>query len=222
MARGLKMPLDKKTVVNAVKEAKEKSGGKKFNQAVDLILNITEIDMKAPGGKITEVIELPHAAWKPNKIVVVASGELALKARRANADRVLERADLETFAGKKKDLRRIASTFDVFMAEASLMPLVGKILGPVLGPRGKMPVPVPPNADIEALLSKYRKTVVVRMRNQPIIQVSVGAENMSEDELWDNIQAVLRVLDTKLKRGLKNIKLAYIKTSMGAPVKIKP
>ena len=140
------MPLDKKTVVNAVKEAKEKSGGKKFNQAVDLILNITEIDMKAPGGKITEVIELPHAAWKPNKIVVVASGELALKARRANADRVLERADLETFAGKKKDLRRIASTFDVFMAEASLMPLVGKILGPVLGPRGKMPVPVPPNA----------------------------------------------------------------------------
>lgn len=216
------MPLDKKTVVNAVKEAKEKSGGKKFNQAVDLILNITEIDMKAPGGKITEVIELPHAAWKPNKIVVVASGELALKARRANADRVLERADLETFAGKKKDLRRIASTFDVFMAEASLMPLVGKILGPVLGPRGKMPVPVPPNADIEALLSKYRKTVVVRMRNQPIIQVSVGAENMSEDELWDNIQAVLRVLDTKLKRGLKNIKLAYIKTSMGVPVKIKP
>ena len=222
MARGLKMPLDKKTVVNAVKEAKEKSGGKKFNQAVDLILNITEIDMKAPGGKITEVIELPHAAWKPNKIVVVASGELALKARRSNADRVLERADLETFAGKKKDLRRIASTFDVFMAEASLMPLVGKILGPVLGPRGKMPVPVPPNADIEALLSKYRKTVVVRMRNQPIIQVSVGAENMSEDELWDNIQAVLRVLDTKLKRGLKNIKLAYIKTSMGVPVKIKP
>lgn len=216
------MPLDKKTVVNAVKEAKEKSGGKKFNQAVDLILNITEIDMKAPGGKITEVIELPHAAWKPNKIVVVASGELALKARRSNADRVLERADLETFAGKKKDLRRIASTFDVFMAEASLMPLVGKILGPVLGPRGKMPVPVPPNADIEALLSKYRKTVVVRMRNQPIIQVSVGAENMSEDELWDNIQAVLRVLDTKLKRGLKNIKLAYIKTSMGVPVKIKP
>ena len=55
------------------------------------------------------------------------------------------------------------------------MPLVGRILGPVLGPRGKMPIPVPPNADIAALIKKHRKTVVVRMRNQPIIQVSVGS-----------------------------------------------
>jgi len=215
------MPLDKKTIVDAVKQAKSKSGGKKFDQTVDLILNITEIDMKAPEGKITEVVELPHVG-KPNKILVVGSGELAMKARRANADRVLERADLDALAGKKKDLRKIANDYDVFVSEAPLMPLVGRTLGPVLGPRGKMPVPVPPNADITAILEKHRKTIVVRMRNQPIIQVSVGAESMSEDELWDNIQAVLRVLEGKLKRGLKNVKLAYIKTSMGTPVKIKP
>lgn len=215
------MPLDKKTIVDAVKQAKSKSGGKKFDQTVDLILNITEIDMKAPEGKITEVVELPHVG-KPNKILVVGSGELAMKARRANADRVLERADLDALAGKKKDLRKIANDYDVFVSEAPLMPLVGRTLGPVLGPRGKMPVPVPPNADITAILEKHRKTIVVRMRNQPIIQISVGAESMSEDELWDNIQAVLRVLEGKLKRGLKNVKLAYIKTSMGTPVKIKP
>ena len=215
------MPLDKKTIVDALKQAKSKSDGKKFTQTVDLILNITEIDMKAPEGKITEVVELPHVG-KPNKILVVGSGELAMKARRANADRVLERADLDALAGKKKDLRKIANDYDVFVSEAPLMPLVGRTLGPVLGPRGKMPVPVPPNADVTAILEKHRKTVVVRMRNQPIIQVSVGAESMSEDELWDNIQAVLRVLEGKLKRGLKNIKTAYIKTSMGTPVKIKP
>ncbi len=102
------------------------------------------------------------------------------------------------------------------------MSLVGKVLGPVLGPRGKMPIPVPPGADITALLTKHRKTVVVRMRNQPIIQVSVGAEQMKDEELVDNMQAILRVLDGKLKRGLKNVKYAFIKTSMGEPVKIKP
>jgi len=216
------MPLDKKTIVDAVKQAKEKSGQKKFNQTVDLILNIQEIDMKAPEGKITEVVELPHATGKPNKICVIASGELALKARRANADNVIERADLDNLAGKKKDLRKLAGDYDVFMSEAPLMALVGRTLGPVLGPRGKMPIPVPPNADIAALLAKHRNTVVVRMRNQPTIQVSVGTESMSEEELFDNIQAVLRVLEGKLKRGLKNIKLAFIKTSMGVPVKIKP
>ena len=216
------MPLDEKTVLDAVREAKEKSSKRKFDQTVDLILNIQEIDMKAPEGKIQEVVELPHATGKPNKVYVIASGELALKARKANADSVIERADLEGLAGKKKELRKLAGEYDVFISEAPLMPIVGRILGPVLGPRGKMPVPVAPNADIASLIAKHRKTILVRMRNQPTIQVSVGTENMNEEELFDNVQAVLRVLEGKLKRGLKNVKLAYVKTSMGAPVKIKP
>jgi large subunit ribosomal protein L1 len=45
---------------------------------------------------------------------------------------------------------------------------------------------------------------------------------MKEEEITDNIQAVLRAVEGKLKRGQKNIKLAYIKTSMGKPVSIKP
>ena len=216
------MPLDKKTLLDAVKEAKEKSGQKKFNQTVDLILDIKEIDMKAPEGKITEVVELPHATAKPNKICFVASGELALKARRANADNVIERADLDALAGKKKDLRKIANDYDVFISEASLMQTVGRTLGPVLGPRGKMPIPIPSSVDVAALIEKHRKTIVVRMRNQPIIQTTIGTQNQSDEELVDNIQAVLRVLDGKLKRGLKNIKMVFIKTSMGTPVKIKP
>jgi large subunit ribosomal protein L1 len=216
------MPLDKKTIVDAVKQAKEQSGGKKFNQTIDLILNIKEVDMKAPEGKIQAVVELPHATVKPNKVLVVASGELAMKARQSNADKVIERGDLEALAGKKKELRKLANAYDVFISETPLMAMVGKTLGPVLGPRGKMPIPVPPNADIVELLKKHRKTVVVRMRTQPIIQVSVGSEAMSEDDLFDNVQAVLRFLEGKLKRGLKNVKNVYIKTSMGLPVKIKP
>jgi large subunit ribosomal protein L1 len=216
------MPLDKKTLLDAIKEAKTQSGEKKFNQSVELILDIKEIDMKSPEGRIQQVVELPHATGKPNKVLVVASGELALKAKRAKADRVMERAELEDLAGKKKALRKLANDYDVFLSEAPLMPSVGRIFGPVLGPRGKLPVPVPPNADIASLITKHRKTVLVRMRNQPIIQCPVGTEDMKEDEVVDNIQAVLRVVEGKLKRGLKNVKFAFIKTSMGKPVKIKP
>jgi large subunit ribosomal protein L1 len=85
-----------------------------------------------------------------------------------------------------------------------------------------MPIPVPNTADIVAVIAKNRKTVVVRMRNQPIIQVSVGTENQPDEELADNVLTVLRVLEGKLKRGLKNIDVAFIKTSMGTPVKLKP
>ncbi|MEM3054245.1 MAG: 50S ribosomal protein L1 [Candidatus Bathyarchaeia archaeon] len=217
------MPVEQKTILAAVKEAKEKSEKRNFTQSVELILNLQDIDMKSPEGRLQENIELPHPPpEKANKICVIATGELALKAKKANADLVVDRAELEGLAGKKKELRKIADEYDFFVAEAPLMPLVGKILGATLGPRGKMPVPVPPTADIGNLLEKYRKTVVIRMRNQPIIQCRVGTESMKEEEITENIQAVLRVLEGKLKRGMKNIKLVCIKTTMGAPVKIKP
>jgi large subunit ribosomal protein L1 len=216
------MPLDRKTLLDAVREAKTQSGEREFNQTVEFILDIKEIDMKSPEGKIQAVVDLPHATGKQNKICVVASGELALKARQAKADAVLEKSDLEAYAGNKKQLRKLANAYDVFLSEAPLMPLVGKILGPALGPRGKLPVPVPPNADIAPLITKHRKTVVVKMRNQPIIQCAVGTADMKEEQIVDNIQAVLRLVEGKLKRGLKNVKLAFIKTSMGKPVEIKP
>jgi large subunit ribosomal protein L1 len=216
------MPLDKNTLLDAVKEAKSKSGEKKFNQSVELILDIKEIDMKSPEGKIQQVIELPHVTGKPNKILVIATGELAMNAKNAKVDKVMEKPELEGLSGKKKDLRKLANTYDVFLSEAPLMPLVGRTFGPVLGPRGKLPVPVPPTADITGLVKKHRKTVVVRMRNQPIIQCAVGTADMKEEQIVENIQAVLRGIEGKLKRGLKNIKFAFIKTSMGTPVKIKP
>jgi large subunit ribosomal protein L1 len=216
------MSLDQKTILDAVKQAKGNSEKRKFNQSVELVLSLKDIDMKSSEGKLQEVIELPYSPEKQNKICVIASGELALKARRANADLVIERAELESLGGKKRDLRKIAGDYDFFIAEAPLMPLVGKILGPVLGPRGKMPMPVPPTADIANLMGKHRKTIVVRMRSQPVLQCRVGSENMKEEEIAENIQTVLRAVEGKLKRGEKNIKVAYIKTSMGKPVSIKP
>ena len=216
------MPLDQKTILDAVKSAKEKSEKRNFDQSIELIINLKDIDMKSQEGKLQEIVELPYSPEKQNRICIIASGELALKSRKANADLVIERAELEGFAGKKRELRKIANDYDFFIAEAPLMPLVGKILGPVLGPRGKMPIAVPPTADIASLINKHRKTIIVRMRSQPILQCRVGSEKMKEEEITENVQAVLRVVEGKLKRGMKNIKLAYIKTAMGEPVSIKP
>lgn len=216
------MPLDKKTLLATIKEAKSKSKERKFTQSVELILDIKELDMKSPEGRIQQVVELPHITSKPNKICVFATGEMALKARKAKADIVIEKTELERLFGQKKQLRKLGNTYDVFIAQAPLMPLVGKTFGPVLGPRGKLPVPIPPNANISEAIKKHRKTVSIRMRNQPIIQCQVGTEDMPDEKIVANIQAVLRVLERKLKRGLKNIKFLFIKTSMGTPVKIKP
>jgi large subunit ribosomal protein L1 len=100
------------------------------------------------------------------------------------------------------------------------MPLVGKSLGASLGPRGKMPTPVPPNANIKEQIQKHQKMVLLRMRGQPVLQCRVGSEGMKDEEIAENVQAVVRRIEAKLKRGIKNFRSVYLKTSMGSSVKV--
>jgi len=215
------MSLDSKALLESVKEAKSKAEKRKFAQSIELIINLREIDMKKPESKIQESIELPNPIGKQNKVCVIASGDLALRARRAGADLVIERAELEALAGDKKKAKALVNEYEYFISEAPLMPTVGRILGAVLGPKGRMPTPVPPNVDIAAAIEKQRKIVQIRLRSQPIIQCRIGTEDMTDEQIAQNIETVIRRLEGKLKRGLRNIRSVIIKTAMGPPSKLK-
>jgi len=214
------MPLDTKNIIDAIKEVKGKSEKRNFVQSIELVINLRDIDPKKPGSRIQELIELPHPPGKESKICVIASGEMALKAKRSGADLVVERGDLEALMGDKKKQKELAKTYDFFIAEAPLMPLVGRSLGATLGPKGKMPTPVPPTANIADRIEKHRKMVLVRLRGQPVLQCRVGNENMSNEEIAENVQAVMGRIEGKLKRGVKNIRSIYLKTTMGSSFKV--
>jgi large subunit ribosomal protein L1 len=214
------MPLNMKNLLAAVKEVKGKATERKFSQSIDLAINLQNIDMKKPEGRIQERIELPNSVGKELKVCVIATGEMALKAKRAGASLVIERAALEALVADKKKQKDIAKNYDLFIAEAPLMPLVGRSLGATLGPRGKMPTPVPPNANIEEQIERHQKMVFVRMRGQPVIQCRIGNEEMTDKAIAENVQAVVRRIEGKLKRGIKNFRSVYLKTSMGSAVKV--
>jgi len=215
------MSLDAKALIESIKQAKSKAEKRKFAQSIELIINLREIDMKKPESRIQESIELPHAVGKQSKVCVIASGELAFKAKGAGADLVIERAELEALGGDKKRQKTLVNEYEYFISEAPLMPTVGRVLGAVLGPKGRMPTPVPPNVDIASAIEKQRKIVQIRLRSQPILQCRIGTEDMTDEQIAENIETVLRRLEGKLKRGLRNIRSIVIKTAMGPPIKLK-
>jgi ribosomal protein L1 len=43
---------------------------------------------------------------------------------------------------------------------------------------------------------------------------------LSDDEIAENIQTVVRIITGKLKKGIKNVDAIYLKMTMGHPVKI--
>jgi large subunit ribosomal protein L1 len=214
------MSFTNKNILKALKNVKATAKKRNFTQAIELVISLQDIDPKKAENRISEQVELPYALGKETKICVIASGEMALKARKADADLVIESDDLGALMGDKKKQKALAKAYAFFIAEAPLMPLVGRSLGSVLGPRGKMPTPVPPNADIEDQIKRHRKTVRLRMRNQPILQCRIGTEDMTDEETVENIQAIVQALVRKLKKGVRNIRSIHLKATMSPPVKI--
>ncbi len=214
------MPVSRDAIAKAVADMKAKSEKRKFNQAVELAVKLRELDLKRPESRINESIELPTAASKSVKVAVIAGGDLAVRARNAGADAVIGRDELDRMGREKKEARKLAQNYDFFVAEAPLMPQVGKSLGQMLGPRGKMPTPVPPTAPIDDVIKRQRKNVRLKMKDQPVIQVKVGTEDMPDDVLVQNIQTVISRLESKLEKGSKNISGVAVKTTMGPLVKV--
>jgi large subunit ribosomal protein L1 len=214
------VPLAKDEVSRALGELRKSITKKKFDQSIDLVVRLREVDLKKPENRINETIALPNPPEKALKICVIASGDLATRAKSAGADILIGRQELDNLAKDKKAARKLAQEYDFFIAEAPLMPLVGRALGSFLGPRGKMPTPVPPTAPIEQVVANHRKMVRVRMREQPVLQCRVGTETMPDEKLAENIQAVVSRIEQKLERGFKNIGEILVKGTMSKPVKI--
>lgn len=212
--------LNAESVRQLVQEARKKAVKRNFNQAFELILMFKELNPKQPLN-LNEIVFLPHPFEKRPKICVIASGDLALRARNSGADLVIDEEALDRLANRKREIRKIASSYDFFLAEAALMPKVGKILGQYFGPRGKMPTPIAPNAPLEQILEKYRSAVRVRCRNQLAAACKVGDEKMADDKVVDNVLAVVDAIVKKLPLGLRNIGGAVMKLTMSPPAVFK-
>ncbi len=212
--------IDRSKLRDAIQKALEISPRRKFKQAVEMIVVLRDVDVRSPEGRIREIVFMPYPINKDIKICVVADGDMALKAREAGAYKVITRDELTRIQGNRKEAKRIAQQCDWVLVRADLMPLVGRILGPALGPRGKIPVPVPMNADITALLKKYKAATMIRTKDQPQVMCRIGTEDMPVDQLVENAIAVLSSLEGKLKNPLYNIGKLIVKTTMGPPIEI--
>ena len=215
------IPIAEKTTVDAVAKAiaDGQALDRKFTQTVDLAIMLKNIDLSVPKNRIDEDIILPKGRGKPAKIGVFAQGDGASKAKKV-ADVVIQPDEFEAFQKNKRQFKKTVNTMTYFLAEAPLMANIGKTLGVVLGPRGKMPRPIPPGSDPTPQVTNLRNTVKVRSKDKKVFHCMVGAETMSASDLADNIEAVLKRVESKLEHGRMNLHSVYVKTSMGPSVRL--
>jgi large subunit ribosomal protein L1 len=206
-------------IEQAVSRALEDSPERNFRETVDLAINLRDLDLNEPSNRVDESIVLPSGTGQETQIVVFAEGETALRAEDV-ADEVFDNDDLEDLGGDDDRAKDLADETDFFIAEAALMQDIGRYLGTILGPRGKMPEPLQPDDDVVETVNRMKNTVQLRSGDRRTFHTRVGAEDMSADEIADNIDVILRRLEANLEKGPLNVDAIYVKTTMGPSVEV--
>ena len=190
----------------------------RFDETVELAVRLG-VDVKHADQMVRGAIVLPHGTGKEARVLVFAKGEAAKKAESAGADYVGAEELVQKIEGGWLD-------FDVAIATPDMMPMVGK-LGRILGPRGLMPNPksgtVTPDVETAVREAKAGK-VEFRTERAGIVHVPIGKVSFTEDQLLENLQAVLDALIKAKPAAAKGqyIRSVAISSTMGPGIRIHP
>jgi len=200
-------------VKKALEELK-KSKERKFNQTVDLIVNLQKFDVRK--SQINLFLSVPHKL-KDKKVAGF------LESKNDEIDTIIP-TEFNKYRDKK-ELKKLVNKYDFFISQASLMPKVATTFGKILGPAGKMPSPqlgIILNADaksISELKEKINNTIKIKIKESSI-KLPVGKQNMKNEDLIENISYVYKEIFKALPRDKENIKNVAIKFTMTKPIKI--
>ena len=200
-------------ILKAIKELREKSKKRNFPQTFDLVVNLRELDVKKSENKFSEDVVLPNGRGDLARVAVFSDSIKGIDCE------ILGSADMDRLAKNKREAKNLAKRADFLLAEPKLMPTIGKVLGQFIGPKGKLPKII--TGDVKSLVENYKKSVRIRIKDAPVVQCSVGKENMDDEKIVENIETVLKALETKLPKGKNNFKEMFVKLTMSKPVKVE-
>ena len=202
-------------IEDSIRRAKEEADERNFTQSVDLIINLKNVELNNPENRFSEQVKIPYSVSDDTKVAIIGDSIEA-----ENADMEISQNELEELFEDDSRAKKIADDIDHFIAEAPLMPDIGKNLGQVLGPRDKMPSPLPPGSDATEDIEELKQTIPVKVKEEPSVKCKIGNEAMPSENLAQNAETIVNFVQDQLPMGHHNIKNVYCKLTMGPVVEL--
>ncbi|MDO8467733.1 MAG: hypothetical protein Q7S56_02190 [Nanoarchaeota archaeon] len=200
---------------DALSKLRSDSKERKFDQTIDLIVNLQKFDIRK--NSINSVVGIPNKI-KDKKICAF------LDVKNSSVD-TITKEEFKKYSDKKT-LKNLVKKYDFFIAQASVMPAVATTFGRFLGPAGKMPSPqlgIIMNAEpkiIEEVKGKVNNSIKVRTKDTSF-KTAIGKSSMKDEAIIENIIAIYNAMIKELPRDKENIKNLEIKFTMSKPIKIQ-
>ena len=196
-------------------EALRKEEKRKFEQSVDLIINLRGMNTKKD--QVNIITNLPNKI-KEKKVC-------AFLTEKSKIIPTITEPEFAKYKDKKL-LKNLVKQYDYFIAVGKLMPKVATTFGKVLGPVGKMPSPQlgiimqENESAIKETLEKISTSLKIRLK-EASFKITVGKESMPDEKILENIQEVYKAIENALPKKKENVKNVVLKLTMSKPIKIQ-
>ncbi len=225
----LKKSLNAAIDFSIMKKEGYKDKVRKFDESIDLIINIKDINLNDPKSRIDKEIILSNEVIindKPN-ICVIASDEILQEAKKLGVETLDSSGLINLNNEEKKYKKKFAKRYEFFVVEDKMMRDVARYLARFLGPVGKMPKPFPTGygiissvEDLNVAYERYKKIIRIQMKKQPIIFAKIGKKSLDRQKLYENMKTVVNFIADQMPHKFNNFKSMYLKSTMGKPVKV--
>eukprot|EP01041_Mallomonas_annulata_P010162 gene10162-21182_t len=202
----------------SVKGEDVKGKKRKFKESIELQITLKNYDPQRDK-RFSGTFRLPVVPRPNSQVCVLGSQKHCEKADQIGIDKMTV-DDLKKFNKNKKLIKKFAKKYDNFLASASLIKQIPRILGPGLTKAGKFPALLDENENMAEKVDTVKATIKFQMKKVMCMSLAVANCEMSEAEISLNVQLAVNFLVSLLKKNWQNIKVIYIKSSMGPPFQI--
>jgi len=206
----------KKAIAAILDGSKEKP--RKFMETVELQIALKDYDTQRDK-RFAGTVKLPHVPRPRMKVCVLGDAVHCESAQRTGIPfKSVE--DLKKLNKNKKLVKKLAQSFDAFVASQVLVPQIPRLLGPGLNKAGKFPTLVQHTDNLETKINEIRSNVKFQLKKVLCMGVAVGNVGMNPDELRQNSLMAINFLVSLLKKNWNNVKRLHLKSTMGKPTTI--
>merc|ERR1711970_1000266 len=212
--------VSKETLYECVAAVLKGSADKprKFLESVDLQIGLKNYDPQKDK-RFSGTVKLKHVP-RPKFTVCILGDQQHCDEAKAKGLPSMSADDLKKLNKNKKEVKKLAKKYDAFLASESLIKQIPRLLGPGLNKAGKFPTLLTHNDNMEAKILDLSSTIKFQMKKVLCLNVAVGNVSMTEDELVYNIHLSINFLVSLLKKHWQNVRSLYIKSTMGAPLRL--
>jgi len=197
---------------------KSKEKGRKFTETIELQIGLKNYDPQKDK-RFNGTVKLPTIPRPKLKLCILGDAKHCEEATGIGIDHMDVEA-LKKLNKNKKLIKKLAKKYNAFLASESVIKQIPRLLGPGLNKAGKFPTLTTHNESLESKVNDLKSQVKFQLKKVLCLAVAVGNVEMTEREIFINIQMAVNFLVSLLKKNWQNVRSLYIKTTMGPPFRL--